>query len=97
MFTFQKANAEEITLAFDYKTRLGIANSLISATLTAIDTSDNSSATGTILSSSTATISGTQAQFRVIAGTAGRRYRITQLATMDNADIFEEQLDLVIR
>ena len=83
---------EQVTYAFEFKNRLAFGAALSSGTLTATDTSDSSDVTATLLTSATATISGTQAKFRVIAGTAGRTYRITLLATLDNSDVLEEDV-----
>ena len=85
-----KQPAEQVTYAFEFKNRLAFGAALSSGTVAATDTSDSSDVTSTLLSSSTATISGTQARFRVIAGTAGTTYRITLKATLDNSDILEE-------
>ncbi len=97
MRTFEKANAEEVTLGIDFTDRLGIAASVASGTLSAILLSDSSDATSTVLDGTTAPIVGKQAQFRVKAGTSRAKYRVTLLATMGNSDIFQEQLDLVIK
>ncbi len=97
MRTFEKANVEEVTLGIDFTNRLGIAASVASGTVSAILVSDSSDATSTVLDGTTATIVGKQAQFRVKAGTSGALYRVTLLATMGNSDIFQEQLDLVIK
>ena len=94
--TIPKQPNEQVTYAFEFKNRLAFGASLSSGAFTATDKSDDSDVTATLLSSSTATISGTQARFRVIAGTAGRTYRITLLATLDNSDVLEEDVLFVI-
>jgi len=83
---------EQVTYAFEFKNRLAFGAALSSGTISATDTSDSSDVTGTLLSSSSVTISGTQARFRVIAGTAGRTYRITGQITLDNGDLLEEDV-----
>ena len=83
---------EQVTYAFEFKNRLAFGAVLSSGTVAATDTSDSSDVTSTLLSSATSTISGTQARFRIIAGTAGRTYRITMKATLDNGDLLEEDV-----
>ena len=86
---FKQAD-EQVTYAFEFRNRLAFGASLVSGTVSATDTSDDSDVTGTLLSSATATISGTQARFRVIDGTNGVTYRITCQVTLDNSDLLEE-------
>ena len=83
METFSKAPAESQPLAFEFKEKLPAGYSLISGTLSAIDTADGSDATATVLSSATALIAGTQAKFTVQGGTDLHQYRITLLALLD--------------
>lgn len=53
-----------------------------SGTLSAVDISDNSDASSTVLASTTASVSGTKLTTTVQAGTSGSTYKITFSATL---------------
>lgn len=98
METFVKQPSEKQTRAFDYSGKLSIgAASISSATVSAIDTSDGTSVSGTVLTSTTAVVSGYQVRFTVQAGTDGKTYKISTLATLNTGDILEDDVLMKVK
>ena len=97
MYSLVKQSSESSPAAFDFKDRLPSGMSVVSATVSAIDTADGSDATSLVLQSPTASISGTRAGFIVQNGTSGKTYKITMLAMISGAGtLLEEQLLLIV-
>lgn len=92
MSSFNKQPAEKRTIAIEYARELPSGVTLVSGTVAATNLSDNSSASGAVLVSTTATISGTQAKVQTQAGTNGIDYKITFLTTLSNGDIWEDDI-----
>ena len=93
---FTKQPTEEYDIGVDYEDRLASGRSLSSAVVTAYDLVAEADATSTVLDDGTGAISGTTASEGVKAGTAGHTYRITFKATLDNADILEEDVVMTV-
>lgn len=86
---FLKQPAESYTIAVEFAGKLPSGASLSSGTVSAIRL-DTGATDNSVLASTTATISGTQARVKIQAGTAGVKYKLTFLVTLSNGDIFEE-------
>lgn len=89
---FTKQPSEEYDISVDFADRLVTGRSLLSAAVTAYDLTAAADATSTVLNDGTGAISGTTVAEGVKAGTTGHTYRITFKATLDNADVLEEDL-----
>jgi hypothetical protein len=98
MFSIVKQSTESFPgVGFDFKSRLPSETSLVSGVVSAVDTDDDSDATSIILVSPTATISGTRALFALQGGVAGKKYKITLLATISGvASPLEENLLVIV-
>lgn len=92
--TFSKQPSERYKIAIEWSGKLPSGASLDSGSVSAVDTSDDSDATSTVLASSTAEISGTQSRATVRAGTDGKTYKITFLVTLDDGSILEEDVNM---
>lgn len=96
MNKFTKQPAEEYVIGVEFLGRLPTGTSLSFGTVSATDLS-GADVTGTILTSPTATISGTQARAKAKAGVHGQDYRIRFVLTLNNSDILEEDLTMEVR
>ena len=96
METFTKQSAESYPVAIDFREKMPPGATLLSMSVSAIDTSTNADATGTVLQSATASISGNQATFKVQAGTDGHKYKISGLATLSNGGPLKEDLIMIV-
>lgn len=94
--TFTKQPAEQYPIAFDYFEKLPAGTELSSGIASAVDTSDDSDASNTVLQSTIATISGTQARIGVQAGTSGKTYQITCKVTLDDGSILEDEATMTV-
>lgn len=92
MNSFQKQPAEKRTIAIEYLNELASGVTVSSGTVAAIDLTDNSDVSATVLTSTTATISGTQARVQTRAGTNAKNYKITFTTTLSNTDIWEDDV-----
>lgn len=92
--SFEKQPAEEYFVGFEFSGRLPSGANLDSGTVAAIDVDTGSDVAATVLDSTTATVSGTQATVGCKAGNNGQTIKITFSMTLDNAsaDILEEDL-----
>ena len=87
---FQEKRASEgFTVELDFTNILPTGRSVSSGTVSAIDTSDGSDVSGTILGSTTATIDSNKTQVRVLNGSTNKLYKAVFVATLDNADTLE--------
>ena len=91
MSGFAKQPSAQRTIAVDWVDALPSGASLVSCTVTAKD-KDNVDVSATLLSGTTATISGTRTIIRVKAGTSGQRYTVTFVPTFSNGDTDEEDV-----
>lgn len=96
MQSFTKRPGESYPIAFEFKDHLPPGKSLTAGAAVATNTADDSDASSTVLSSTTATISGTQAIVTVQAGTAGIKYQIDLTATLSGGGSLEESLLMVV-
>ena len=91
MQTFTKQPAEAYTIALEFQGKLPSGASPSSGTVSATDP-NGADASSTVLSGTTATISGTQARIKVQSGSHGVNYRLRFLVTLTSTDILEEDL-----
>lgn len=91
MNTFSKQPSETYTIGIDFTGKLPTGATLSSGTVAAVDPA-GVSASGTVLSSTSATIVANEARIKVLAGTHGYDYRIRFTCTLSNADILEEDV-----
>jgi hypothetical protein len=90
-----KEVSEQYTIAVEFLNKLPTATSLVSGTVSATDMTTNLT-DNSVLSVTTAIISGTQAKVGVKAGTNGKRYKITFICTLNTGDVLEEDLMLLV-
>lgn len=93
--TFSKQPAEAYTIGLEFSGKLPTGASLSSGTVAAYDPT-GTDVSGTVLSGTTATITGTQARIKVLAGTHGIDYRVRFLVTLSTADILEEDVLMMV-
>lgn len=93
--TFSKQPAEAYTIGLEFSGKLPTGVSLSSGTVAAYDPT-GTDVSGTVLSGTTATITGTQARIKVLAGTHGIDYRLQFLVTLSNADVLEEDVLMMV-
>lgn len=91
-----KQAAEMYTIAVDFVDKLDTNRSVSFGTVTAIDLYDNTDVSSTVLETSAAVVSGTKLSKGIKAGQQGHRYKLTFLATLDNADKLEEDVFMLI-
>lgn len=91
-----KQPSENYPFGFEFANKLPDGLTLSSGTVTgkniATGVTDN-----TVLQSTTATISGTQAKFRLQAGTDGASYNISLKVTLSDGSVLEEDLIMHVR
>lgn len=90
---FEKQPSETWTVAVEFSGKLPTGASLSTGTVSAIRT-DTGATDNSVLASQTLTISGTQAKVRVLAGSAGVKYKLTFLVTLDTSEILEEDVTM---
>ena len=90
-----KQSGEEYSVALEFANKLPSGATLSSATATAIDLITKLTDTS-ILQSTTCTISGTQAIFKIIGGVHGHRYLIDVTAVLSSSDHLMESIELFI-
>lgn len=93
--SFEKQEAEKITIAIEYVNRLPSGATVVSGVCSGINLTTNA-ADNTIFTSTTATISGTQAKVQVIGGTRGTTYKVTVTTTFSNGDILEDDVEMQV-
>lgn len=91
MNSFLKQPVETYTIAVEFDGKLPTGASLSSGVVAAYDLA-GTDASSIVLSGTTATISGTQASIKVLAGTHGVDYRLRFRVTLTNADVLEEDV-----
>jgi len=96
MQVFSKQPGEAYSVALEFSGKLPTGASLSSGTVAAYDPA-GTDVSSTVLSGTTATISGTQALIKVQAGTHGVDYRVRFLVTLTNTDVLEEDLTMKVR
>lgn len=94
---FTKQPSEKRTIAVEYQNELPSGVTLSSGTVSAISLADGSDASSAVLTSTTATISGTQARVQTKNGTNGVDYKITFLTTLSNTDIWEDDVVMKVK
>ena len=93
---FRKNPAAVYDIAVDFTNKLDTGRSVSSCTVTAIDLYDNSNATSAVLDDGTAVVASDVCSEGVKAGTSGHEYKLTFLATLDNADKLEEEVFMYV-
>jgi hypothetical protein len=91
MIRFLKQPSETYTIAVEFSGKLPSGASLSSGTVSATRM-DTGATDNSVLASTSATISGTQARVRVKQGVSGVAYKITFVVTLSNTDILEEDV-----
>ncbi len=89
METIIKTPSETYPVSIDYTDRLPSGASLVSATAVIYDTTDDSSATSTMIPGSL-TISGSSVLFDLLAGTAKKDYLLIVTATITGSKPLED-------
>ena len=95
-FYFEKQPAEKLTIGVDFDNALGTGESISSASVTAIDLSDGSDASSTILDGAYS-IDGSVIAQKVKAGDDDKQYKITIKTTTDAPHIFEADITMTVR
>lgn len=100
-FELEKQPAEKITVSVDFAEDLGGSETISSTEILAIDLSDGSNASSTILEGTAQIVDGDQTASsiaqKVKAGSNGKRYKITLRATTSASHVFEADVFMVIR
>lgn len=96
--SFCKQPGESYAIGFEFSGRLPSGANLDSGTVGAINVDTGSDTSATVLDTTTATVSGTQATIGVKAGSDGETHKITFTMTLDNAgaDVLEEDILMII-
>jgi hypothetical protein len=89
--TFPKQPTETYTVGVDFADKLPTGASVSTGTVTAIDPA-GVDVSGTVLSDTSVTVSGTKALIRVLAGVHGLAYRLKFVCTLSNGDVREKDL-----
>jgi hypothetical protein len=96
MSSFTKTPSEIFTIRMDFTAKLPTGTTIQSGTVSAINATtgadDNS-----VLESTTADVSDTEAQARVKLGVHGEDYKISFVVTLDNTDVLEEPVTMLVR
>lgn len=93
---FAKQVADAYDIGIDFTDKLATGRSVTSAVVTAIDLHDNSNATSTVLETAGATVASNIVSKGVKAGTQGHTYKLVCKATLDNADVLEEEVFMLV-
>lgn len=88
----KKQPSESYTIGIEYDGKLPAGSTLTSGSVSAVDYYSGQVVSGTILGSTSATISGTQAKVLLRAGTSGRRYKVTFETTLDSLEVLEDDI-----
>lgn len=89
--TFNKQPFEEYNIAIEYSGKLPSGTSLSTGTVSAVDTSTGAT-DNSVLSGTSATIAGTQAKIKVIAGVANKKYAISFKVTLNDGQKLEDDV-----
>lgn len=96
MNTFQKQPAEAYTIAIEFLNKLPTGATVSSGTVSAFDV-QAAATDNTVLASTTATTTDTQARVKVQAGTNGKDYKITFAVTLSDSSVLEEDVLMQVR
>ena len=94
--SFIKEPNEKYVVAVEYAGLSPTGETLVSGTVSALNLVTGTDATGTVLSSPTLTVAGTQAKATVRAGTSGTEYKLTFLTTWSGGSILEDELLMAV-
>lgn len=97
MDTYIKRPSEKYGIAIEFASKLPAAAALTAGTVAAVERTTGIDATGTILTSPTATINGTTASFIGQAGSDETDYLITMTVTLSDGSILVEEVLLQVR
>lgn len=96
MNTFQKQPAEAYTIAIEFLNKLPTGTTVASGTVAGFDIQAGAT-DNTILASTTATCTTTQARVKVQAGANNKDYKITFTCTLNDSSILEEDILMQVR
>lgn len=95
-FDLQKQPAEKFTVGVDFANDLGVSETISSAVMSAIDTSDGSNAASIVLDGSASIVSGDEDSSKITqklkGGSDGKEYKITFLANTSMGNVFAAEL-----
>lgn len=91
---FWKSAASAYTIAFEYSGRLPTGVTVSSGVASAIDLTDGSNATATVINSPTMTVDSTRLKVKVQAGTVGKSYKIISSATLSDGSLIEDSVEM---
>lgn len=92
-----KTPTELKTLAIDFTDQLGTGVTISSGTVAAVDMESGATTSGTVLGSTTATISGNEARAVIRAGTNGTDHRITFTVTLSDSSVLQYTVVMEVR
>lgn len=93
---FEKQPNESYTIGVEFANRLPFSATVSSGTVSAKDLSTGAT-DNSVLSSTTATISGTQARVKVLGGTHQKNYKVTFAVTLSDSGVLEEDIEMRVR
>lgn len=100
-FSIEKQSSEKVTIGIDFAADMNSTEVISTATITAIDLSDDSDVSGAVLDGSAQIQNGDQTSSNIAqkikAGTDGQRIKITFKATTDDPHILEADLIVTIK
>jgi len=92
---FSKQPAEIRNWYIDYSNRLPSGVVISSVALSAVDCETGADATSTVVVNTTGTVSANRSIGQFQAGTSGKAYKLTYLSTLDNGELWED--DVIMR
>lgn len=93
---FSKQPSETYTIAVDFEDQLPSGASVSSGVVAAFDPA-GADVSGTVLSGTNVTVSGTEARIKVLSGTHGVDYRLRFQITLSNSDLREKDVLMHVR
>lgn len=99
-FSLIKQPGEKFTIGVDFANDLASGETIGTATMTCVDTSDNTDASATVFSGvySIATGDATSSRIdqKIQAGTDGKEYKVTFKANTSSSNIFEADVYITV-
>jgi len=93
----QKQSTELFPVPIDFGARIPSSVTILTGTAAAIKMSDGTTASSTVLVSTTLAISGTEAAATVKAGTDGEAYSISYSVTLSNSAVLKETFRMLVK
>jgi hypothetical protein len=97
IFAIEKQSSERRTRSIDFLQKMPSGATISGATVACVVNSTGEVKSGSMLASTTATISGSVAAFVVLGGENGELYKITVTATLSTGDILTADLFMRVR